>query len=584
MRILLIALLVICTVAGLQQIGLGQIEVLAEKPANQPLSADNFFDVEHIVDIQIELPPDSWDEIRFQSRDFTRSLSKESPKSPFKYVKGNVTVDGVLIEDVGIRKKGFLGSLDSSRPSLKIKFAEYVDQNPIEGIDRLTLNNNKQDPARYCQYLSYKLFRDSGTVAPRCNFAKVTVNGNYLGIYSNVESIRSQMLARNFGDGDGELWEGTVTDFFPDWNRRFEKKNKKANYAQLEKITQLLGEENLDLNKLSNEINIESFVKFWAMESLIGFWDGYCSNQNNFFLYRNPVDEKLYFIPWGVDSSFSKTTPLPPFRITPRSVHSKSVLSNRLYRIPEIRDLYQQTLMSFLDEHWNEEKLLAEIERLETLLQDELHEDNSDFVERSESYRKFVTWRRGVITREFKNGPPELPSREKTPMYFEPMGTATITFQTEWFEKTPRKPLEVGEVEIELALDGQVVEIEEVGVYAERSKWPSEEKVKPASIVITVKQKSDDTKLVLGLGVADVDFHPSGDNHVEIGGIFILGNSFMDEKGRMRMINGSVKIDEAGTKEGSTVKGSMEVVIFRMNGGDEVGSPKDSSQVDSESR
>ncbi len=37
--------------------------------------------------------------------------------------------------------------------------------------------------------MAYKLFNDAGVQAPRCSFAKVTVNGEYLGLYSNVESI-----------------------------------------------------------------------------------------------------------------------------------------------------------------------------------------------------------------------------------------------------------------------------------------------------------------------------------------------------------------------------------------------------------
>ena len=39
-----------------------------------------------------------------------------------EYVEGDVTIDGHKIEEVGNKKKGFLGSLNDERPSLKIKF------------------------------------------------------------------------------------------------------------------------------------------------------------------------------------------------------------------------------------------------------------------------------------------------------------------------------------------------------------------------------------------------------------------------------------------------------------------------------
>ena len=49
--------------------------------------------------------------------------------------------------------------------------------------------NNKQDPSIVSQFLTYRLFNQVGVQAPRVGFARVTVNGTYLGVYSNVESV-----------------------------------------------------------------------------------------------------------------------------------------------------------------------------------------------------------------------------------------------------------------------------------------------------------------------------------------------------------------------------------------------------------
>ena len=192
------------------------------------LDVTDLFQDDRIVPIEIQVSDEDWNEIRYQTRDFAESLGKEAVESPFTWVKADITIDGKTIKDVGIRKKGFLGSLDSERPSLKVRFDKYVEQSPVTGLTRMTLNNNKQDPARVLQHLSYKLFRDSGTRSPRCGFASVTVNDKYLGLYSNVESIRKPMLEHNFGDGSGALYEGTVADFFPGRTQKFERKNKAA--------------------------------------------------------------------------------------------------------------------------------------------------------------------------------------------------------------------------------------------------------------------------------------------------------------------------------------------------------------------
>ena len=157
-----------------------------------------------MLDIEIELAKADWDQVRRQTRTWSEALALEIPESPFTWVKADIAIDGKWIENVGIRKKGWLGSQDERRPSLKVSFSEYQDQQPFGEIRGLTLNNNKQDPAGVCQRLAYRLFRESGTVAPHCNLARVTVNGEYLGVYSNVESIKRPLLERGFGSGSGQ--------------------------------------------------------------------------------------------------------------------------------------------------------------------------------------------------------------------------------------------------------------------------------------------------------------------------------------------------------------------------------------------
>ena len=89
------------------------------------LNADQLFVRGHLVDVQIILADKDWKTLCQQTRVISHSLEKTPAESPFTYFKGEVTIDGVQIKNVGIRKKGFLGSLSNVRPSLKIKFQEY---------------------------------------------------------------------------------------------------------------------------------------------------------------------------------------------------------------------------------------------------------------------------------------------------------------------------------------------------------------------------------------------------------------------------------------------------------------------------
>ena len=158
--------------------------------AGSSLRLDELFPGDRLVDIQISLSPSDWDTLRHQSRGFMEALSPQRrttpPPTPYEYVPAQVSIDGVTFQKVGLRKKGFLGSQDTTRPSLKIKLDLFEDGQDIDGLKTLTLNNNKQDVTLMNQYLGYRMFDQAQSPGSRCGFAKVTVNGTNLGVYAHV--------------------------------------------------------------------------------------------------------------------------------------------------------------------------------------------------------------------------------------------------------------------------------------------------------------------------------------------------------------------------------------------------------------
>ena len=104
--------------------------VYAEDEKDKKLNVDDIFPADRVLDVQITLDPKDWDTIRFQSRDFSEALNARRQYAhidyPYTLVEASVSIDGVVFPRVGIRKKGFLGSQNSIRPSLKIKL-NHVD-------------------------------------------------------------------------------------------------------------------------------------------------------------------------------------------------------------------------------------------------------------------------------------------------------------------------------------------------------------------------------------------------------------------------------------------------------------------------
>jgi spore coat protein CotH len=385
----------------------------------QELTLDGLFPSDRVLEVQIEVDPSDWDSIRYVTRDLRTELGAKRQfgplDSPYQYVNANITIDGVKFQNVGLRKKGFIGSQSTSRPSFKIKLDYENKKAGIGELSTLTLNNNQQDTTLLSQFMGYSFFRSAGLPAPRCAFAKVTLNGRDLGVYSHVESAKKTLVKNGFGNSDGTLYEGTVSDFHQDWGASFDRKFGKEDYGR-KQIEKLIDAVELPEGKSFDSFDAESamegivamddFYQFWAAESLLGFWDGYTGNRNNFFFYVNRSDDKIYFIPWGGDCMFQKFSMVDRDRRLPLSVKTKGILSHRLYQNPDSRERYRKTLVKLLEEHWDEEALLAEVDRIEELVIPFLSEAQKKRYS-TQGVRRFIKTRREEINAEIADGMPK---------------------------------------------------------------------------------------------------------------------------------------------------------------------------------
>jgi len=144
-------------------------------PARGLLKYDDLFPADRVLEVEIKIDKRDWQKLRAQSRTIQMALNAARKRGtfekPFSYFEADVTIDGVTFSKVGIRKKGFLGSLSMHRPSLKIKLNHGQSKASIGGLRKLTLNNNQQDGSLASQYLTYSLFNAAGvpsaTIRPR---------------------------------------------------------------------------------------------------------------------------------------------------------------------------------------------------------------------------------------------------------------------------------------------------------------------------------------------------------------------------------------------------------------------------------
>lgn len=182
---------------------------------------NSLFSTNSIIDVDVSISESDWEDL------LENAISEE-------YYSCDVTVNGTEYKNVGFRAKGntslsMVASSDSDRYSFKISFDEYVDGQNCDGLSKLVLNNNYSDATMMKEAICYDMFAFLGADASLYNYAKVSINGEYYGVYLALEPVEESFAMRNYGTNYGELykpdsmelggpgkmkdWDGEMPDF-----------------------------------------------------------------------------------------------------------------------------------------------------------------------------------------------------------------------------------------------------------------------------------------------------------------------------------------------------------------------------------
>ena len=466
---------------------------------------------------------------------------------------------------MGLRKKGLLGSVNAQRPSIKINFDKFGTEQEFEGVSLMTLNNNDTDASLVKQHMAYELFRKAGIPAPRCNFARVTVNGEYLGVYSHVESVRKDFLKRHFTKASGNLYEGQISDFTEKASGTFEAKTnaKKNDRNDLLKATKALAVPDEQLfDAVGKLVNLDDFYRYWAMEGLIGFNDGYSGNQNNFFIYHDPESGRFKFIPWGADGVFRARSGKARQAGTPLSVMAEGAVAHRLYNTEKGRERYRSELLKVLDEVWDEQALQAKLDKLTRMLRSHTHLPPRLYDPAVDSVRRFISKRRNMLGVELTGPIPLWPKKMRSGPTSAKSKSLTMkcTFNTKWVEAGDFSfENKIGQCSIELIHGGEPIEITDMRAHAASTQGTSRYGF---PVISAVGRLNDSQQEVMVNLMVDPGFYKVSDS-IPIDGFTIWGFVRMGRQGsvkfkRIGWAKGELKLTAASRNEGETVAGYFE--------------------------
>ena len=164
------------------------------------------FNTDELISVDIQMDEDEWNKM------LADAISEE-------YYTCDVVINGQTLKSVAIRPKGntslssIVNNPDTDRYSLKLEFDHFVDGQTCFGLDKLILNNNFADATNMKEAIIYDMFNYLDADASLYNYAKVSLNGEYWGVYLALEGVEDSFMLRNFGTQDGELYKPDSMEF-----------------------------------------------------------------------------------------------------------------------------------------------------------------------------------------------------------------------------------------------------------------------------------------------------------------------------------------------------------------------------------
>lgn len=276
------------------------------------------------------------------------------------------------ITTCGVRNRGNTSRCSSTR-SWDISFDAFVPDRKFHGLDQLNVNAEPNDPSSSRSYFCWKLFNQMGVPSSRCVATSLTINSSFYGLHNCVEASDKGFMKSWFGDGSGPrfkclyaqadlFWRGASRDFYDgnsnlgDASQGYELESDSidSDYSALIALINFVNNTSdaQFASGIESHFDVDSFLRYLAVDVSVGSWDDYWYGSNNYGLYLPPGTSRWQWIPYDYDNTFG--TDFFGVNWTTRPVDAgwksggfgtgHSPLVDRILNVPAYRDQYRRYL------------------------------------------------------------------------------------------------------------------------------------------------------------------------------------------------------------------------------------------------
>ncbi|MFY0600049.1 MAG: CotH kinase family protein [Cyclobacteriaceae bacterium] len=320
------------------------------------------------------------------------------------WVPCTFTFDGLDWYQVGIRYKGnstlrnaYQGNSD--KYPFKLDFDEFEDTYPdiknqrFYGFKQLNLSSNYSDDSFMREKVAGDLFRSFGVVAPRASFCAVYLdrgNGsNFIGVYTLVEEVDDSVPDSQFPDNDGNLYkpDGDAATFasgtYDEDEMDLKTNEDEADYSDVRALYDLMqsstrtSDETQWISDLEDIFNVDQYLKYLAVNTVIQNWDTYGVMTHNYFLYNDLG--KLVWIPWDNNESMQDGKMGGAISLSMSEVTDEWPLIRYVMDVDQYETQYRTYVRDFTDNHFQPATMSSQFSTYESLLSDYAAQEGGNF-------------------------------------------------------------------------------------------------------------------------------------------------------------------------------------------------------------
>lgn len=335
--------------------------------------------------------------LRFTQPDYMDSLKYFYAQGDEQYIAAQAVVDGVTMENVGVRLKGNSSyNHPNDKKSFRLAFDEFVSSGRWDGLKGVHLNNMWGDPSFMREKIHLDFLRDAGIPAPRGNYARLLINDTLFAFFSLVEHVDKTLLESRFANKSGDLFKAVdgiagsdslLSDFRwlgsdpAPYESRYELKTDGSLTAwpQLIDFIDTLAHHPDPASALPRKAEMQQLYRVFAADNLFGNLDSYTGSGRNFYVYFHAKTGKLNWVVWDVGLSFGAygggVARPENMSVTWLAKPESRPLQNVILSTPALKAEYLQTLCSLHAELFRPDRLFPHIDSVAALIRPYVAED-----------------------------------------------------------------------------------------------------------------------------------------------------------------------------------------------------------------